>query len=211
MAQPRETTAGARRDDHTQSYALGQWLSRIFHPIPLNILSFLIVGLAAFPSRAQGLTWAAVCLMAQVLPPSAFFALRRHQGVYTDEDVSVRQQRNELYIFGIVTVVVGTVILFFFGLPQPFVSLLISAALTGVLCALINMWWKISVHGASIGSTAAVALWYSSALGIALWVCAALVGWARVRTRNHTPLQVLAGTMLAATVVFAVFALSGMR
>jgi len=41
-----------------------------------------------------------------------------------------------------------------------------------------------------------------------LWLCALAVGWARVRTRNHTTLQVIAGLVVAAAIIsvsFAVF------
>ena len=37
------------------------------------------------------------------------------------------------------------------------------------------------------------------------------LGWARVRTHNHTPMQVLAGFASAATVIVAVFELIGAR
>jgi membrane-associated phospholipid phosphatase len=40
-----------------------------------------------------------------------------------------------------------------------------------------------------------------------LWATAALVGWARVRTRNHTPRQVIAGFAVAALVMSGAFAL----
>src|SRR3712207_8306763 len=56
-----------------------------------------------------------------------------------------------------------------------------------------SLFWKISAHSSSIGATATVALLYSRPLGVLLWACAIAVGWARVRTRNHTPMQVLAG------------------
>jgi membrane-associated phospholipid phosphatase len=81
----------------------------------------------------------------------------------------------------------------------------------GLIGGVINLFWKISVHAASIASLATVALLYSRNLGIALWVCALAVGWARVRTGNHTPLQVLAGFLCAATVVLIVFQLVGAR
>jgi len=48
---------------------------------------------------------------------------------------------------------------------------------------------------------------FAPLLGIALWLCALAVGWARVRTRNHTPLQVLSGFAVAVSVVLIVFRL----
>jgi membrane-associated phospholipid phosphatase len=130
---------------------------------------------------------------------------------YGDEDVSIRQQRNELYLVGFVWTLIATVILAAVGLPRPYMALMIMVLALGLIGGVINLFWKISVHAASIAALATVALLYSRNLGIALWVCALAVGWARVRTGNHTPLQVLAGFLCAATVVLIVFQLVGAR
>ena len=81
----------------------------------------------------------------------------------------------------------------------------------GLVGGAINLFWKISVHAASIASLATIALLYSRNLGVALWICALVVGWARVRTGNHTPLQVLAGFLCAATIVLGIFQIFGAR
>ncbi len=123
---------------------------------------------------------------------------------------SVRSQRNGLYLFGIVTLVAGLVVLRLLGAPAPILAMVASAALTSVLAWVINLFWKISVHASSMGSTATLASLYSEPLGLALWLCAQALGWARVRTRNHTPLQVAAGLALAAGSVVGTFMAFGL-
>jgi membrane-associated phospholipid phosphatase len=207
MAQQRELPGQPTVVDvaRGRGFVLGKTISRIFHPIIMNVCAFLVIGFFGLPDRFTGVLWATVCLLVQVLPPTVFYTIRARQGAYTDEDVSVRQQRNELYIFAIATLVIGTLVLLFFGLPRPFLALLISALVTGLICAVVNLFWKISMHGASVAATATVALLYSRELGLLLWLGALAVAWARVRTRNHTPLQVLAGFGVAALVLVAVF------
>lgn len=195
----------AAPDRERRSYALGLLLSRLFHPIFMNIGMFLIVGYFAMTTHLQGMLWAVLCIALLIIPPTLFFTMRLRQGVYSDEDISVRHQRTELYLFGLGTVTVSTAILLLLGVPRPFLALLVCAFVMGALATLINLFWKISVHGASVASLATVALLYSRGVGIALWLGALAVGWARVRTGNHTPLQVLAGFVLAATVVVTVF------
>lgn len=190
-----------------RGYAVGQLLSRVFHPIALNILMFLIVGFYAIESRATGIAWAMLCIALLVMPPTLFYYIRLRQGAYSDEDVSLRHQRNELYLFGSVTLLINMLILPLLHVPQPFMALLISALALGVTAGLINLFWKISVHAGSIAATAMVALLFSYGLGIALWLCALAVGWARWRTNNHTPLQVVAGFGLASAIVLVVFQL----
>jgi membrane-associated phospholipid phosphatase len=191
----------------SRSYQLAQQLSQLFHPILMNITTFLLVGLLAVEPRSTGLLWSFVCIALQVVPATVFFEVRRRQGAYTDADVSVRQQRNELYVMANVVLIISLVLLVWFGAPPPFLAITAAALVIGVLSGLINLRWKISGHAASIGTTAAVATLHAPLLGVAFWVCAALVGWARVKTRNHTPLQVVAGLSLAAAAVTVAFRL----
>jgi membrane-associated phospholipid phosphatase len=190
-----------------RGYALARWISQIFHPILLNIISFLIVGYAALSTPAEGLKWAAICILVLILPTTIFYSIRLRQGVYSDEDISVREQRHELYLFGFLWLLIAAPLLAYFGAPRPFLGLMLCAMLLGLVNGSINLFWKISAHATSIASTATIALLFSPALGAVLWACAALVGWARVRTRNHTPTQVLAGFCSAAVVILVVFEL----
>ena len=194
-----------------RGYALARLISQTFHPILLNIASFLIVGFTALSTVAEGLKWAAICILVLVLPPTIFYYFRLRQGIYADEDISVREQRNELYLFGFIWVLIATPLLAYVGAPRPFVALMICALLLGLINGGINLFWKISAHATSIAATATIALLYSPPLGAVLWGCAALVGWARVRTRNHTPMQVLAGFCSAVAVILVVFQLFGLR
>jgi hypothetical protein len=91
---PHETYEAEALDG--RSNALGRLISQVFHPILVNIASFLIVGYASASTHAAGLRWAGICILTLVLPPTIFYSIRLRQGAYADEDVSVREQRNEL-------------------------------------------------------------------------------------------------------------------
>jgi membrane-associated phospholipid phosphatase len=193
-----------------RSYTLARIISQVFHPMALGVLSFLIVGYFALPGRFVGLAWALLGVGLQIVPVFAFFTIRMRQGAYSDEDVSIRSQRNELYLFSMINLLVGLVVLVLLQTPLPFLALLCGALLLGVSAALINLRWKISVHASTAASCATIALLYDRPLGLALWLCAFLVGWSRVRTRNHTSLQVLAGYGLATVCVWLTFRAFGL-
>lgn len=211
MAQQRDISHDTLTSDPFQGrgYQIGRLLSQVFHPILLSIANFLLVGYFTATSGADGLKWVALCIIFLILPTTLFYTWRLRQGVYSDEDVSIRQQRNELYLFALVAMLAATLLLGFLGAPRPFLALMITFPILGLVGGLVNLFWKISAHSAAIASTATLSLLYSSTLGIALWVCALAVGWARVRTRNHTPMQVLAGLGSAALIVIAVFRIAG--
>lgn len=192
-----------------RSYAVARVISQVLHPVILGVVSLFIVGLLAVPPRV-GIIWALACSILQVVPPTLFFTWRLRQGAYTDDDVSVRSQRNELYLFGISNLSVGLLILWLLQAPAPFLAMITAAIVISLIAWLINLAWKISVHASSMGSTATLAAIYSEPLGLLLWICALALGWARVRTRNHTPMQVIAGLALATASVLGTFRAFGL-
>jgi membrane-associated phospholipid phosphatase len=193
-----------------RGYNLARVISQVLHPITLAMVSLLIVGIFGVENARESAIWIMINAGLQVVPPLIFFTLRLRQGAYSDDDISIRSQRNELYIFGIVNLLVGLLILRLLEAPLPFQALVVAGLLLSFLGWMINLAWKISVHAASMGSTATIASLYSEPLGLVLWLCALVLGWARVRTRNHTPLQVVAGMALATICVLVTFSVFGL-
>jgi membrane-associated phospholipid phosphatase len=195
-----------------RGYTLARIISNTLHPMTLGILSFLVIGYHALPQhRLAGLTWAVFGIICQIIPGILFFTIRMRQGAYTDEDVSVRSQRNELYFFSLVILLVNLPLLAWLHAPIDFLVLVLSTLLISLMAWVINLFWKISVHASSAASCATIAIFYQPVLGVLLWAGALSVGWARVRTRNHTPLQVAAGFVLASLCVWGMFTAFGLR
>ncbi|NJP04240.1 MAG: phosphatase PAP2 family protein [Chloroflexaceae bacterium] len=149
-------------------------------------------------------------MVMQIVPAILFFVIRLRQGAYSDEDVSVRHERNELYLVSLVTITLGTLMLLFLNAPIALIALHVGVWVISLLCWIINVFWKISVHATTASSTATIAFFLSPVLGLILGIGAVLVGWSRVRTGNHTPLQVLAGLVLAIVGISATFAVFGL-
>lgn len=193
----------------SRSLALARIISQVLSPPLVGIVGYLLLGIFLQATVPWGMGWVMIALLIQMLPLLGLYLVRRRQGKYSDADVSVRHERNELYIVGTLSVLLTIVVLVASGGPQPLISLTIGVMALGVVCGLINLVWKISMHAAAIATIATAAMVYNLVLGAVLWVCALAVGWARVRTRNHTPLQVLAGFGAAALVIFVTFSLFG--
>lgn len=190
-------------------YRLGRIISQIFHPTVNGLAAYVIVGIngPGIANWRSGLSWAATSILMILTPPSLYFYLRLFLGQYSDDDVSRRSERTGLYLFAIASVLIGTGVLYWLGAPPVFLRLNAAALGVTVVAMLINFSWKISVHSASIGTLAMLATLFTQWLGLALWLCAVVVGWARVRTGNHTPLQVLGGWCVAIIGVLAAFGL----
>lgn len=191
------------RQDKT--YRLGRALSQIFHPITNGIASFLIVGAYAgdfVDARLLGLGWALGVIAMIVLPPTMYFYFRLFRGHYSDDDVSDRAQRHGLYIFGLGSILLATVALYALSVPLIFLRLIGATIGITVLCMLINFVYKVSVHSASIATLATLTTHYVVPLGIVFWLIATALGWARIRTGNHTVGQVIAGWGIAIICMF---------
>lgn len=72
-----------------------------------------------------------------------------------------------------------------------------------MICAIINVWWKISTHTAAIGGVAGALVSYSMAFSFnpLWWLCLVLVlagavGTARMILRQHTLSQVVMGFLI---------------
>lgn len=183
-----------------KTYRFGRILSQIFHPITNGIASFLIVGAFAadfVDARLRGLGWALVVVALLVLPPTMYFYFRLFRGHYSDDDISQRQQRNGLYFFSVGSVVLAAVALYALSVPTVFLQLIGASIGIMVACMVINFAWKISVHSASIATLATLTTYYLRPLGIFFWIAAFALGWARIRTGNHTIWQVIAGWAVA--------------
>lgn len=188
-------------------YRLGRFLSQVFHPIANGIASFVVVGLAApgMPNARAGLLWALACVLTIITPTAGYFYLRLFRGDFSDDDVSRRSERTGLYLVAIASTIAGSALLYFLGLPVIFLRLLIAAVGVTGISMLINFRWKISVHSASIATLATLTTIFFERLGLVFWLCAVAVGWARVRTGNHTPWQVLGGWAVAIVGVLVAF------
>jgi hypothetical protein len=180
-------------------------VSFVANPLFVATPTFLVVALYSAPNPLQALVWWAVTVAGMTVAPLVFIARGVRAGRYTDHHVSQRSQRLVPLLFGVAC---------FFGV---FVSLLLLRAspvmLATVLASLmalaiatgVTQYWKISLHVVGITGTATIlTLLFGIVAGI-VYPLVLIVAWARWRVRAHTPLQALAGTLLAVSVTVLTF------
>ncbi len=120
----------------------------------------------------------------------------------------LRQQRNGLLLVGVVSYMLGGIALYIAAAPVLLLAAGVSFAAATLLVFLVNLRWKISIHCVGVGGAASLLL-LAFGLGEA-WPCllaVALVAWARLHLRAHTPLQVVAGLALGCGVSILSFGL----
>lgn len=160
----------------------------------LTILSFLPANLLW---TAIGITFVITCLV----PVSAIVALYR-SGMIKDPGLNERTER--LIPYGIAILCYLGCAFFFYKASAPFWLPMFYAggALATLINTVVNLWWKISAHGAAMGGLVALmfrivashyALYNMNVWLSAVIILAGLVMTARVYLGRHTLWQVITG------------------
>jgi membrane-associated phospholipid phosphatase len=129
-----------------------------------------------------------------------FFAvLYFYKKNFSDLDVSKRETRTPLLLIAITSYSVATIIfsitntkiLFLLALGCTFVSLIITV---------VNLFWKVSIHCAGVTGPIFSLIFVFGLTALPLSLIIGLVGWSRIKLKNHTFSQTLVGTLISLTV-----------
>jgi membrane-associated phospholipid phosphatase len=75
--------------------------------------------------------------------------------------------------------------------------LALGSLIVSIICMGINMFYKVSVHCAGVTGPIFALIFVYGITAIALVPIVGLVGWSRIKLKNHTFAQTLGGTLLS--------------
>lgn len=174
------------------------YISAIFNPLFVGIPVMLAIGTAEMGIRwdAAPTVIAAILIMCGV--PTVYVIVLMKKGVFENFHVSDRRQRK--YLFPVLIVCFALTV--FLLWRDPAIGRLVVAVLAFglpniIVIALISLRFKVSLHCAGIGGLIpAVSYPFGLAGAIsgiaALW----LTAWSRVRLKEHTLSEVIAGSII---------------
>jgi membrane-associated phospholipid phosphatase len=128
-------------------------------------------------------------------------------GRYSDASVSIKEQRYGIYLIGGLCLVALLLILIIGKAPRVLTACLVSAIAATIIGYLINLYTTISLHSVAVAGCTMVFLLTMPWIGYLLAIFTPLVGWARIRLKHHTPVQILIGWMVSMVCVFVAFRL----
>ncbi|WP_247828356.1 phosphatase PAP2 family protein [Arthrobacter antioxidans] len=175
----------------TASLTLARTITELFAPTVL-----VGVLLLAQPWLTSGVTLlqAATAAVFTVGLPFALILVLKHRGTVTDHHVSVREQRAPILVAAALSLGAGALLLALLDAPAALFGEIGGVFIGLVLCLVVNLAWKLSVHAAVAAYVALALLAPVPLIGPALaLLLASSVGWSRIRLGAHTPGQVLAG------------------
>lgn len=153
---------------------------------------------------------AIVYILTIFLPTVLINVYRRFQG-WTAMEGAHREHRMVPYIISIACYFACFYLMAFFGMPSFMGRIVLAALLIQIICAMINVWWKISTHSAAIGGVAGAIMafallfqfnplgWLSFA-----FVIGGLVGSARMILMQHSLSQVTVGYCIGMVLAFII-------
>ena len=183
-------------------------MSMIFTPFYLPIVGlialFIFSYMSLLPMMYKLVMLAMVYLLTVVAPSLLIHLYRLCQG-WTSHELGRKERRLVPYIISIVCSSACFFWMEYRNTPRV-ISIIVVVALTiQMVCALINIWWKISTHTAAIGGVAGGLVSYSIAFSFnpLWWLCfvlilAGAVGTARMILRQHSLSQVVTGFLVGA-------------
>lgn len=183
-------------------------MSMIFTPFYLPIVGlialFIFSYMSLLPMMYKLVMLAMVYLLTVVAPSLLIHLYRLCQG-WTSHELGRKERRLVPYIISIVCYFACFFWMEYRNTPRV-ISIIVVVALTiQMVCALINIWWKISTHTAAIGGVAGGLVSYSIAFSFnpLWWLCSVLilagaVGTARMILRQHSLSQVVGGFLVGA-------------
>lgn len=118
-------------------------------------------------------------------------------GKYTNMDVSDRKQRNSLYVFNFVVMLVYLSILFLTHQSSSFIKIIIYVLLLMILMQFSNRYIKSSMHTAFNVFVAILFYTLSPFWGIFWAGLTVLLGISRIILKRHTIQEVILGTIIA--------------
>lgn len=192
--------------------------SIVFTPFYLPILGlaalFFVSYLNQYPSSYKFFVLAVVYFFTILFPTFLIHLYRRYQG-WSLIELGHKERRIVPYIISILCYFTCLYLMEQMHIPYFMRSIVAAALIIQIVCALINVWWKISTHTAAIGGVAGALFVFSEVFRFnpMWWFClvviiAGILGTSRMILRQHTLLQVVIGFLTGfACALFAILKL----
>ena len=193
-------------------------ISIVFTPFYLPVLGLVALFMLSYLNRLvpwyYKLTVIMMVYLFTVLLPTLLIHLyRKYQG-WTLHELGMKERRMVPYIISIVCYFACYYIMNLYHIPHFISSILITALAIQIICALINVWWKISTHSAAIGGVTGALMSFSLLFHFnpTWWLClailfAGLVGSSRIILKQHTLSQVNVGFIVGLISAFYIISM----
>ena len=185
---------------------LAQFVSLALGPLTILTLMPIIIVFRQTGNLGYSLEWEIFSLVFIVVG-LVLFLIGRVEGVYSDFDISKRQERERFYL---VTLILTFIYFIVTALMKGFFFRLTAITLSSFLIVLAfmvaNSFLKASIHlGIVCAFVFSMGLFYGPNVFIPLFFLIPLMAWSRLELKQHTPKELLVGGLLGTVITIASF------
>ena len=128
--------------------------------------------------------------------------------VFSNFDVSKREQRPLLFSFSAFVMFCYLLSLLIFDGPKVLFIAFFAILLGLAVIVVVNKWIKASIHMATATSVLLFIGIVYKGYSLFLLILIPLLAWARVKTKEHTPLETVIGSILGVVITLVVYTVS---
>ena len=181
-------------------------LSAIFTPFYVPTVGFLALFLFTYlrmlPLYYRIVVLGIVYAFTVLLPMLGIYIYQKING-WSLRHLGHKEKRIVPYAMTILSYVCCLLLMYRLSIPRSLSGIIVAALMAMIICAVINVWWKISAHMTAIGEfvgglVSFSFVFYYNPLG---WFCFAILlsgalGTSRIILRQHSLSQVLVGFLV---------------
>lgn len=128
--------------------------------------------------------------------PIAAVLIWSKRNIGVDIDLSKKEDRFYPLLIGIISYLIGTIVLYVFHAPAIVTILMLCYFLNTLVVLFINLFWKISIHSMGVAGPTTALIFAFGPVGSLLGLFIPLVMWSRVYLNKHDMSQVIMGAAL---------------
>jgi membrane-associated phospholipid phosphatase len=186
-----------------------QCISNALAPITISLPLIVVVAFYHARNLFAALSYALITLFFVSLAPATYVLIGVRQGKISDLEVSNRKERAGPFLCGIMSTIVGLFILLLTNAPKNLETLLYITGVSGIVMTLTTLWWKISIHAATLAGAATVLTTLYGIVMLPTYLLVVLAGWSRVVLRRHTVAQVVVGSLVSIVLTAVILKVRG--
>lgn len=181
-------------------------ISKLFSPYYISFLAFLFLFLFSYlrilPLRYKLTVLALVYCFTIFVPTLTVFLFRKING-YTADYMTRREPRFISLGLHFMSYIFCLIMMRRLNIPWYMIGIILTALIMMIVCIIVNLRWRLSIHMAGAGAAASGLVAFSNIFGYnpVWWLClfiiiAGIVGSARIIQQHHSLSEVIAGFLL---------------
>ena len=180
-------------------------ISYIFDGTFISIPIFLVICFMVVENKIEAVGWASLCVLFGTIIPYIYICFLYKKKIISDIHIPKKEHRIKPLIVSFMSYVTCFIILYALKGPLFLKSVFAVSIVSTIVFTIITYFWKISLHTSWItfGVITFIVLFGKWMLLLILLIPA--IGWARVKIKRHTVIQVILGAGISTVTTVAVY------